>query len=150
MNLRFDGAVSASVLVRTAVLLLSVGTGSICLAERPPKEIFQQMSILANVEASVQVCLGSADYKKLVAEEALKFHAVSLRAADILELIGKRYDYDGAYAFNYLIAQERSESVEFRNAFASQYSKKCAPQLLIDMNEVVNTVGSSVKRLIKR
>jgi hypothetical protein len=70
---------------------------NICYGAKPPPEILDQMAILSNIEATIAICLDSDEYKKLNAEQALKFHDVSINIGRVIEIIEKRYNDDMAY-----------------------------------------------------
>jgi hypothetical protein len=120
------------------------------LAAKPPEAAMNQLQIMATVQAAIQVCLNSPEYKQLPATEALKFHAITSRASDIIEKIEKRYDDDLAYLAFMSASMQIGDTPEFKRAFASTYSRKCAQQLLIDSTETLNTVSDRVNSLIKK
>jgi hypothetical protein len=119
-------------------------------AAKPPKEIITQMVTMASVEAALGVCFASTEYKNLPATEALKFHDISIKITDIIELIQKRYDDDILYLAFMLESQSIGDSLEFKRYFAKTYSRQCAQQLLIDSTETINSVRTRVNIQIKK
>jgi len=119
-------------------------------AVKPPAEVLTQMEIMATVQAAIEMCLNSTEYKKLSATEALKFHDVSLAASNIIELIEKRYDDQYAYMAFITSSIKIGESLEFKRDFAKTYSRRCAQQLLADSNETLNSVKNRINSLIKK
>lgn len=119
-------------------------------AAKPPEAAMAQLQIMATVQAAIHECLNSPEYKKLSATEALKFHAITSKASDIIERIEKRYDDDLAYLAFMSASIQIGDSPEFKSAFAKTYSRKCAQQLLIDSTETLNTVSDRINSLIKK
>jgi hypothetical protein len=108
------------------------------------------MEIMATVQAAIEVCLNSSEYKKLSDTDALKFHDVSLTASSIIESIEKRYDDQYAYMAFITTSIKIGESPEFKRDFAKTYSRKCAQQLLTDSNQTLNSVRTQINSLIKK
>jgi hypothetical protein len=119
-------------------------------AVKPPAEVLSQMETMATVQAAIEICLNSTEYKNLSATEALKFHDVSLTASNIIESIEKRYDDQYAYMAFITASIKISESLEFKRDFAKTYSRKCAQQLLTDSNQTLNSVRTRINSLIKK
>lgn len=123
---------------------------NICYGAKPPPEILDQMAILSNIEATVAICLDSDEYKKLNAEQALKFHDVSINIGKIIEIIEKRYNDDMAYLVVKMNAMDISSKSEFKSIFAKTYSRKCAPQILVDTNQALDVTSRKIKTITKR
>lgn len=123
---------------------------NICYGAKPPPEILDQMAILSNIEATVAICLDSDEYKKLNAEQALKFHDVSINIGKIIEIIEKRYNDDMAYLVVKMNAMDISSKSEFKSIFAKTYSRKCAPQILVDTNQALDVTSRKIKTITNR
>ena len=130
------------------LLLFLISSNTYCA--KPPDEVLTQMEILSRVEAAIQVCLNSPEYKKLPATEALKFHDVSIKASDIIEIIEKRYDDKYAYAAFMTASMQIGSTNDFKRDFNKTYSRKCAEQLLLDASGTLNTVRDRIKSLAKK
>jgi hypothetical protein len=122
---------------------------NLTFAAKPPQQVIQQMEILARVQAAYQLCFASIEYKKLPATEALRFHDISIKIGEIAEIIEKRYNDDAAYMAIMTAALTISESPEFQSSFLRTYSKKCAPQLLIDSSETIKTVRARINGIVR-
>jgi hypothetical protein len=123
---------------------------NICHGAKPPPEILDQMAILSNIEATIAICLDSDEYKKLNAEQALKFHDVSINIGRIIEIIEKRYNDDMAYLVVKMNAMDISSKSEFKSIFAKTYSRKCAPQILVDTNQALDVTSRKIKTITNR
>lgn len=123
---------------------------NICYGAKPPPEILDQMAILSNIEATIAICLDSDEYKKLNAEQALKFHDVSINIGRIIEIIEKRYNDDMAYLVVKMNAMDISSKSEFKSIFAKTYSRKCAPQILVDTNQALDVTSRKIKTITNR
>lgn len=123
---------------------------NICYGAKPPPEILDQMAILSNIEATISTCLDSDDYKKLNAEQALKFHDVSINISKTIELIEKKYNDDMAYLVVKMNSMDISSKAEFKSVFAKTYSRKCAPQILVDTNQALDITSRKIKTITNR
>jgi hypothetical protein len=123
---------------------------NICYGAKPPPEILDQMAILSNIEATIAICLDSDEYKKLNAEQALKFHDVSINIGRVIEIIEKRYNDDMAYLVVKMNAMDISSKSEFKSIFAKIYSRKCAPQILVDTNQALDVTSRKIKTITNR
>lgn len=137
-------------MAKNLIKLFLLFVSSFCFGAKPPNEILDQMVILSNIEATIGTCLNSIDYKKLNADEALKFHYVSNDVSNVIEKIEKRYSDDMAYLVVKMTAQEIIEKKDFKEFFAKTYSRKCAPQMLIDMKEALQITSKKIDNQIKR
>lgn len=117
---------------------------------KPPSAILDQMSILSNIEATINICLDSEDYKKLNSDQALKFHAVSNKIGIIIEDIEKKYNDDMAYLVVKMTAMDLSKNSNFKSIFSKTYSRNCAPQILIDTNKALDSTSNNIKHLINK
>jgi hypothetical protein len=120
------------------------------LAAKPPEAAIAQMQVVATVQAAIQFCFDSAEYKKLSAADALKFHNVNSMGEEIIQKIEKRYGDDLAYIAVIVASLEIGESSEFKRSFAKKYSRKCSQQLLLDSVETLNIVNKRVNFLINK
>jgi hypothetical protein len=116
---------------------------------KPPKEILEQMEVMARINAAISTCIDSSEYKALRAERALDFHDLSFKIDRIIETIEKSYSDNVAYMAYKVASLEIKESSEFNRTFRRTYSRSCADQLLIDMNKSVRAVEVRVKSLIR-
>ncbi|NBQ48518.1 MAG: hypothetical protein EBU33_08715, partial [Sphingobacteriia bacterium] len=119
-------------------------------AEKPPEAIIEQLGVMATVQAAIHMCISSSEYKKLSATAALRFHDVTLRATDIIEIIENRYKDDVAYMAFMSASIKIGDSSEFKRNFAKTYSKKCTEQLLIDTTETLSAVKERVNSLVRK
>jgi hypothetical protein len=132
------------------IILALLFISNIAIGAKPPSAILDQMSILSNIEATISICLDSDEYKKLNSEQALKFHAVSNKIGIIIESIEKRYNDDMAYLVVKMTAMDRTSNSDFKSNFAKIYSRKCAPQILIDTNKALDATSDNIKNLINK
>jgi hypothetical protein len=132
------------------IFFLFLLISNICYGAKPPPEILDQMAILSNIEATIAICLDSDEYKKLNAEQALKFHDVSINIGRIIEIIEKRYNDDMAYLVVKMNAMDISSKSEFKSIFAKTYSRKCAPQILVDTNQALDVTSRKIKTITNR
>ncbi len=116
---------------------------------KPPKEILEQMEVMARINAAISTCIDSSEYKVLRSERALEFHDVSFKIDRIIESIEKSYNDNAAYMAYKLASLEIKESSDFNRIFRRTYSRFCADQLLIDMNKSVRAVEVRVNALIR-
>ncbi len=116
---------------------------------RPPPSVLAQMEILSAIKAALTICVESPEYKSLANKEALKLHDLSMKMEEIIELIEKRYNDENANLAFMIAAVKLRDSPNFLRDFNKTYSRKCAPQLLIDAESSINSVRSKVRGLTK-
>jgi hypothetical protein len=131
-----------------AIIVLFIST--FCYGAKPPSEILDQLGILSNIEATIGMCLNSEEYKKLNADQALKFHDVSINIGIVVMGIEKKYDDNMAYIAVFSAAQDILATAKFKNIFSKSYSRKCAPQILVDTNEALNVTSNKIKSIMRR
>jgi hypothetical protein len=116
-------------------------------AAKPPEPVLEQMEILARIEAAIQTCLDSQEFKKISDEDALKFYEILSYVSDIAEIIEKKYDDDAAYFAIKYASDELLRSQNFRLYLSNTYSRKCASQLYIDAKTTLSSVRSNIIRI---
>jgi len=121
-----------------------------CYAKKPPELIIEQMEILARIDAASVLCIQSDEFKKIAPEEALKFFQISSAIGDVSDIISKRYNDDSSYIAIKYSSFGLSQSDEFKRQFSKNYSKKCSPQLLIDLRKALDNTTKNIKIIIKK
>ena len=121
-----------------------------CQSAKPPSDIIDQMTILSKIEATISVCFDSTDYKKIKPDEALKFYDINAKIYEISEAIDKKYNDNMAYIVIKMSAMDVLESREFLRFFDQTYSRKCAPQIIVDMNKVLEETRNKVNQIMRK
>ena len=92
----------------------------------------------------------SSEGRKLSNDEYFKFHDVTMTASSIIEKIQKKYDDDILYMAFMLEAADILKSREFLQDHSKRYSRKCAPQMLTDVQTSIKNVESTVNSLLRK
>jgi hypothetical protein len=120
------------------------------LANKPPELIIEQMEILARIDAASGICIFSDAFKKIPDKEAFNFFEISTAIDDVSKIIDERYGGDSAYFAIKYSSSMLLQSEEFKRQFSKSYSKKCSPQLFIDLRKALDSTIKNIKILVKK
>lgn len=119
------------------------------MADKPPEAVLSQLGFLERVEASINICTNSPEFRSLTEREKSFLVVDATRRIDvIIESIEKKYKNDSVYLIHKIMVGKLDESQEFKRNFARIYNRKCDPKLLVHANYELNRIKEKINSLL--
>ncbi len=123
--------------------LIFFGFFCVLAIAKPPPNIMKNSEELATVQAALDICFMSSEYKSFKTNKALDFHGISSSIDRVLEKYEKKYDNSGMLYMAFKVsAVKYSDDKDFRAKLYQIYGKSCSEKMLQDAVEKIKEVDA--------
>lgn len=115
-------------------------------AKTPPPEVMRNLESLSLVSAAINICLDSADAKKLSNQRYLALSDIISDVENMVERISEKYREKSIPLAFQVAVVGHMESTEYRSKLRRRYKNFCAAELQEESGQTLRKIWNDVSK----